>query len=136
MDVRALLEAQARRLEAACQAAPGNAMLEKELRLFVIDAYGLAGSLGLGGRINAIMQAAFFALASSWCGFVLTPQLQIGRLQQTNTIGGTTMTYPVARPGLARREDRRAHPAGDRLRIGRGRHGRPVRRVLLRGVAD
>jgi cbb3-type cytochrome oxidase cytochrome c subunit len=45
--------------------------------------------------------AAFFALASSWCGFVLTPQLQIGRLQQTNTLGDVPVTYPLARPGLA-----------------------------------
>ena len=29
--------------------------------------------------------AAFFALAGSWSGFVLAPQFQIGRLQQTNT---------------------------------------------------
>lgn len=49
-----------------------------------------------------IFLAAFFALASSWCGFVLTPQLQIGRLQQTNTLGTASTTYPVARPGLAR----------------------------------
>ena len=28
-----------------------------------------------------VFLAAFFALASSWCGFVLAPQLQIGRLQ-------------------------------------------------------
>jgi cbb3-type cytochrome oxidase cytochrome c subunit len=49
-----------------------------------------------------VFLAAFFALASSWCGFVLTPQLQIGRLQQTNTVGGAAVTYPVARPGLAR----------------------------------
>jgi cbb3-type cytochrome oxidase cytochrome c subunit len=48
-----------------------------------------------------IFLAAFFALASSWFGLVLTPQLQVGRLQQTNTIG-TPLTYPVARPGLAR----------------------------------
>jgi cbb3-type cytochrome oxidase cytochrome c subunit len=46
--------------------------------------------------------AAFFALASSWCGFVLSPQLQIGHLQQTNTLGSAAMAYPVARPGLAR----------------------------------
>jgi cbb3-type cytochrome oxidase cytochrome c subunit len=45
--------------------------------------------------------AAFFALASSWSGLVMAPQLQIGRLQQTNTVGGTTVAYPVARPGLA-----------------------------------
>jgi len=48
-----------------------------------------------------IFLAAFFALASSWCGFVLTPQLQIGRLQQTNTAGSGATTYPVARPGFA-----------------------------------
>ena len=42
--------------------------------------------------------AAFFALASSWCGFVLSPQLQIGHLQQTNTLGSAAMPYPVARP--------------------------------------
>jgi cbb3-type cytochrome oxidase cytochrome c subunit len=48
-----------------------------------------------------IFLAAFFALSSSWCGFVLTPQLQLGRMQPTNTIG-SAVTYPVARPGQAR----------------------------------
>ena len=36
----------------------------------------------------------------------------------------------------ARREDRAAHPADPRARVRRGRHGRPVRRLLLRRVAD
>ena len=40
-----------------------------------------------------VFLAAFFALASSWCGFVLTPQLQIGRLQQTNTVGGLSLIH-------------------------------------------
>jgi|CZKM01.1.fsa_nt_gi cbb3-type cytochrome oxidase cytochrome c subunit len=48
-----------------------------------------------------VFLAAFFALASSWCGFVLTPQLQVGRLQQTNSLGGAAAAYPLARPGLA-----------------------------------
>ncbi len=48
-----------------------------------------------------VFLAAFFALAASWFGFVLTPQVQIGRLQQTNTLV-TATTYPIARPGLAR----------------------------------
>src|SRR5947199_3543307 len=48
-----------------------------------------------------IFLAAFFALASSWFGLVLTPQMQIGQMQQTNTVG-VAMTYPVSRPGLAR----------------------------------
>ncbi len=37
-------------------------ILEKDLAFWVIDAYGLARELGLGGRVNTIMQAAFFAL--------------------------------------------------------------------------
>ena len=47
-----------------------------------------------------IFLAALFALASSWVGFVLTPQLQVGQLQQTNAVG-MSITYPEARPGLA-----------------------------------
>lgn len=37
-------------------------ILERSLRFYVIDAYGLARELGLGGRINTIMQTCFFAL--------------------------------------------------------------------------
>jgi cytochrome c oxidase cbb3-type subunit 2 len=48
-----------------------------------------------------IFLAAFFGLAFSWFGMVLTPQIQIGRLQQTNTVPAGAV-YPVARPGLAR----------------------------------
>jgi cbb3-type cytochrome oxidase cytochrome c subunit len=47
-----------------------------------------------------VFLVAFFALAASWFGFVLTPQMQIGQLEQTNTIPAGE-TYPVARPGLA-----------------------------------
>ncbi len=64
-------------------------MLEKQLRLFVIDAYGLARELGLGGRINAIMQAAFFALAG-----VLPPDTALPRIKDA-----ITKTY--ARKGAA-----------------------------------
>jgi hypothetical protein len=45
--------------------------------------------------------AAFFGLASSWFGFVLTPQTQLGRLQPTNAVP-MGATYPLGRPGLAR----------------------------------
>jgi cbb3-type cytochrome oxidase cytochrome c subunit len=49
-----------------------------------------------------VFLAAFFALATSWSGFVLTPQLQLGRqAQATNTVN-TAELYPQARPGLAR----------------------------------
>jgi len=50
-----------------------------------------------------VFLAAFFALAVSWFGFVLTPQVQIGRpVQETNTVPGMKSLYPVGRPGLAR----------------------------------
>ena len=48
-----------------------------------------------------VFLAALFALATSWFGYVLTPQMQIGQLQQTNAVP-TEAAYPVARPGLAR----------------------------------
>jgi len=48
-----------------------------------------------------VFLAAFFALAASWFGLVLTPQMQVGHLQQTNTIPDG-VTYPVSRPGLAK----------------------------------
>jgi cbb3-type cytochrome oxidase cytochrome c subunit len=49
-----------------------------------------------------VFLAAFLALTASWSGFVLAPQLQIGRQQQeTNTVN-TAELYPQARPGLAR----------------------------------
>src|SRR5262249_29965907 len=48
-----------------------------------------------------IFLAAFFALSTSWFGFVLTPQMQLGHMQPTNAIPLGT-PYPSARPGLAR----------------------------------
>jgi pyruvate-ferredoxin/flavodoxin oxidoreductase len=47
------------RLPAAVRAA----IVARGVRVFAIDAAALAGSLGLGGRINTIMQACFFHLA-------------------------------------------------------------------------
>jgi cytochrome c oxidase cbb3-type subunit II len=44
------------------------------------------------------------AMACSWTGFVMAPQLQLGDLNQTNTVPvGDTLpqTYPLARPGEA-----------------------------------
>ena len=39
-------------------------IISKKMRFFVIDAISLAEDLGLGGRINAIMQAAFFVISN------------------------------------------------------------------------
>ena len=49
-----------------------------------------------------VFLAAFFALSLSWFGFVLTPQVQIGRpVQETNSVAKGDL-YPNDRPGLAR----------------------------------
>ena len=49
---------------------------------------------------SIVFLAAFIALSASWGGFVLTPQLQLGREDQAKTIPAGD-NYPVARPGLA-----------------------------------
>jgi len=41
-----------------------EAILEKDLDLWVIDGYDVARQTGMGGRINTIMQTCFFALAN------------------------------------------------------------------------
>lgn len=48
-----------------------------------------------------VFLAAFLALAASWAGFVLAPQIQLGRNVQSNAVG-TGDLYPQARPGLAK----------------------------------
>jgi cbb3-type cytochrome oxidase cytochrome c subunit len=49
-----------------------------------------------------VFLAAFFALSASWCGLVLTPQIQLGRaVQATNSVMKNDL-YPQERPGLAR----------------------------------
>ncbi len=49
-----------------------------------------------------VFLAAFFALAVSWSGFVLKPQVQLGRAtQETNTVMKADL-YPQDRPGVAR----------------------------------
>jgi pyruvate-ferredoxin/flavodoxin oxidoreductase len=40
-----------------------QALIDRKATVYVIDAYSLAESIGLGGRINVIMQSAFFAIS-------------------------------------------------------------------------
>lgn len=40
-----------------------QALVEKKLRLFVIDAHSVARQAGMAGRVNVIMQTCFFALS-------------------------------------------------------------------------
>lgn len=49
---------------------------------------------------SIIFLAAFITLSASWAGFVLVPQLQLGRAVQAETVPSKDK-YPIARPGLA-----------------------------------
>jgi pyruvate-ferredoxin/flavodoxin oxidoreductase len=40
-----------------------QAILEKKLKFYVIDGYAVAEKTGMGGRVNTIMQTAFFAIS-------------------------------------------------------------------------
>lgn len=51
-------------------------LIEKKANLYVIDAYKVAGEVGMGRRINTIMQVAFFALSD-----VLTTEDAITRIK-------------------------------------------------------
>jgi len=39
-------------------------IIDKKLKFYIIDAISLAGEIGLGGRINVIMQTAFFKISN------------------------------------------------------------------------
>lgn len=50
-------------MESALPAAMRRTIAEKELKFYTVDAIKIAASVGLGTRINMIMQTAFFSLA-------------------------------------------------------------------------
>ena len=41
-----------------------SAIIDKKLKLYIIDAYEVAGKTGMGTRINTIMQTCFFAISN------------------------------------------------------------------------
>ncbi|MHC4413796.1 MAG: pyruvate:ferredoxin (flavodoxin) oxidoreductase [Planctomycetota bacterium] len=53
-------------------------IIDKQLRMLVVDAYRIAREAGVGGRINTVMQACFFALAE-----VLPKDEAIERIKET-----------------------------------------------------
>ncbi len=81
--------------------------------------------------------ATFFALATSWLGFVLMPNLQLGRQPQVE-IQATGQLYPSMRPGMARQGEavyrangcyychsQQVRPKGFGSDVARGWGGRP-----------
>ncbi|KXG78442.1 pyruvate:ferredoxin (flavodoxin) oxidoreductase [Thermotalea metallivorans] len=53
----------AEELEEKLPASLKRTIAQKNINFYIIDAMGIAGEIGLGNRINMIMQAAFFKLA-------------------------------------------------------------------------
>ena len=53
-------------------------IIEKKLRFWVIDAYKIAKEVGLGGRINTIMQVCFFSLSN-----ILPPEEAIRAIKKS-----------------------------------------------------
>jgi cbb3-type cytochrome oxidase cytochrome c subunit len=49
---------------------------------------------------GVLFLTGFLAMAASWAGFILAPQLQIGRQSMAVVTGGSDL-YPQPRPGLA-----------------------------------
>jgi pyruvate-ferredoxin/flavodoxin oxidoreductase len=53
-------------------------IIEKHLKVYVIDAYHVARAVGMGNRINTIMQTCFFAIAN-----VISPDLAIKSIKDS-----------------------------------------------------
>jgi cbb3-type cytochrome oxidase cytochrome c subunit len=49
-----------------------------------------------------VFLTAFLALSASWFGFVLAPQIQLGRQQPESSVVNKAQLYPQGRPGVAR----------------------------------
>ena len=52
-------------------------ILEKEIKFYVIDAGGIARDLGLGGRVNTVLQACYFAISG-----VLETEVAVARIKE------------------------------------------------------
>ena len=89
-------------------------LIRKKIRLFAIDAFGVARSLGLGGRINTTMQAAFFKIAQILPEDVFLPAVHKamaksygakgGRIVEMNVLAfqkGMEAVFPVPVPEAA-----------------------------------
>ena len=50
-------------MEHAARRASRRQLIDKKMRFFIIDAISLAEEIGLGARINMIMQTAFFVIS-------------------------------------------------------------------------
>ena len=78
-------------------------MLEKALKFYVIDAYRVARELGLGARINTIMQTCFFAISGVLPRDEAIAQIK-GAIKKTYGVKGekiVTMNFAAVDQALA-----------------------------------
>jgi pyruvate-ferredoxin/flavodoxin oxidoreductase len=68
-------------------------IIEKQIRVFAIDAYALAKNVGMGGRINTIMQTCFFGIRG-----ILPREEAIGHIKKS-----IEKTYGKRGPEVVRR---------------------------------
>ena len=68
-------------------------IIEKQIRMFAIDAYALAKNVGMGGRINTIMQTCFFGIRG-----ILPREEAIGHIKKS-----IEKTYGKRGPEVVRR---------------------------------
>ncbi|TVR42170.1 MAG: pyruvate:ferredoxin (flavodoxin) oxidoreductase [Planctomycetota bacterium] len=80
-------------------------LIQKKARFFAIDAYALGKEIGLGGRINVIMQACFFAISG------VLPQDQALRMIED----AVKKTYGSKGPKVVEMNIRAARAAAERL---------------------
>jgi pyruvate-ferredoxin/flavodoxin oxidoreductase len=82
-----------------------RALIQKRAQVYVIDAYSLAKSLGLGGHINVIMQMAFFAISG-----VLPEDKALDYIQLA-----VEDTYGDKGPAVVEKNIQAAHMAKERI---------------------
>lgn len=68
-------------------------LIDKKMKLYVIDAYKVAQQAGMGKRINTVMQACFFALSD-----VLPSDIAIERIKQA-----IEKTYSIKGPDVVKK---------------------------------
>jgi pyruvate-ferredoxin/flavodoxin oxidoreductase len=77
-------------------------LLKKKARFYVIDAYSLAKELGLGARINVIMQTAFFAISGVLPTDKALPMIEMAVEDTYGSKGATVVEMNIKAANMAR----------------------------------
>ncbi len=77
-------------------------LIDKKLKFYVIDGLKLAKSIGLGGRINIIMQAAFFAISGVLTEDKAMDMIKLAVEDTYGTKGSTVVNMNIRAAQLAK----------------------------------